>query len=121
MKFKVSFKKEVEGKIKAVWVLISSDTYGHAEEQFFNYCEEHEIPMSLGEYKIVPTKITDIIVNKECSNWYLITYVDTCDDKEVSFQALIESDNDINARKEIEEIVNVKSTVSTKYIDVICQ
>jgi len=78
--------------------------------------------MSIGEYVIRPTTITDIIVNKEAGIWYLITCIEEdIDGKEFKRYVLIESDNDINARKEIEEIVEVKSISSTKFIDVICQ
>jgi len=122
MKYKVTFKKEVGKKRKSVDVLFSADTYGNVEEQFFKYCEENEIPMGVGEYVIRPTTITDLIINKECGIWYLITCIEVdIDDKEFKRYVLIESDNDINARKEIEEIVEVKSISSTKFVDVICQ
>lgn len=119
MNYKVTFKKEVGKKRKSVDVLFSADTYGHVEEQFFTYCEENSIPMSIGEYVIRPTTITDLIVSKECGIWYLITCIETdVDDKEFKRYVLIEAENDIEARKEIEEIVEVKSISSTKFIDV---
>jgi len=120
-KFKVSFKREIEGKKKTQSVLFSGANYGDVETQFYNYCEENEIAITIEDYKIVPSNITDIIVHDEgVGVYWLITCIEEdLDSKATKRYVLIEAQNDIEARKEIEEIVEVKSTVLTNFIDVI--
>lgn len=122
MKFKVTFKRDVEGKQKAAWLLISAVTYGDAETQFYKYAEENGIEVNLEDNKITQTKITSILQNKETGIYFLVKAVYAGVDEKITELALVESDCIENAKKEVDELTGGEGFEKgelTKYIDVL--
>lgn len=119
MKFKVTFKQDK----KQAAVLISAATYGDAETQFYKYAEENGIEVNIEEYKITPTKITSVLVNKETGIYFHVKAVyEGADDAKITEIALIESDCIENAKKEVDELTGGEGFQKgelTKYVDVL--